>query len=64
MKECPWCKTYKKASNCIQCFMMEKGRNEKLIQDITEIVNNTSYYRTQEVMLEYLKKARKEFENR
>jgi len=56
MKECPWCKSFKKASNCIQCYMSEKKRNEELIKDIRRIANDTPYLRTQEKLLEYLEK--------
>ena len=54
MRQCPGCMKQKRADNCIQCFVTEKERKERLIRDIKEIAHNTPFMSIQGELLDYL----------
>lgn len=56
MSGCAECKTYKKASNCMECYREQKRQYLSLCADLRHILASTSYYMVSEKVRERLQK--------
>jgi len=59
MNQCPECRSYKKADNCIRCYQEMKERYEMLLRDVKGIAQGTAYTRIREELVRRLEQERK-----
>ena len=57
MNQCPECKTYKKADNCISCYKREKKAREtgeRTIAGIRKLMKSTPFMHLKTKLMEFL----------
>jgi len=58
MNQCPECRSYKKADNCIHCYREMRERYGALVADLERIAQGTAYNRIREELARRLERER------
>lgn len=58
MNQCPECRTFKKADECIRCYRELRERYEALVADLERIAQGTAYTRIREELARRLERER------